>query len=509
MSERADTIARKDLKEATLGGVKWVAAARGGAEVLALLSSIALARLIAPADFGRVAVTLILLEVALALASHGVGAPLIQRENVTRGNLRVAQTMALVIGLLLSGAVYAGAPLVVPGLFGEESVALFQMMAPVFVIAGPGAVAHAVLVRRMDFKTVSVVQLVGMVAGLAVVLGLALAGLGAEALIIGRLAGIGVATVLQVAAARLPLPSLRGEDAGEIARFGAHASSSAVLWAVHRNIDFAIVAAKLGATQAGLYFRAFNLAVEYQSKLTNVMQDVAFPVYSRSESLDDMRRLRVRIVRVHAVVILPLLALLAAVAPVAIPFLYGDRWEPAVLPTQILCAMGAVYPISAGLGALLLAAGLPRTLALANVAQLAAYVGAMLWASRWGVAGICVASVVVASGTALLMHYFVLDRRLGIPIGQVWTDIRPAVVSSLVLLAAAWPIVTIASGAGVPAAVVLLLASAAGAAGYLGALRAGFPIAWGDLTMVLDAVLPDRLRPVSRPGRAAQGGAAA
>jgi O-antigen/teichoic acid export membrane protein len=494
VTDQARTVSREELREATLSAVRWSTLARFGGELLALASTVVLARLIAPEQFGRVVVTLVLIEIASTLAAHGFGTLLVQRESLTREHVRTALGLAILLGAGLSALVIAGAPLAVPPLYGHASVGLFQLMAPAFFLAGPGAVAHSLLERRMDFRRISMIEISGNLVGIVVSVGLAVAGLGAVALILGRLSSVATLTGLKSLVAGVPSPKLDRGVAREIVSFGGQSAGGAVVYAIQRNADYAIVGAAIGPAAAGLYWRAFNLAVEYQGKITTIMQQVAFPVFARAESLDDMRALRTRIVRVHTAAILPLLALLAAIAPVLIPWLYGQRWEAAVVPTQILAAAGIVYPIAGGLGALVLAAGMPRVLLLLNLAQLSLYVGALIWASRFGVVGICVASVGVAFVVTLATHWFVVDRRLGIPILQVGKDVAPALVSSLALAAVAWPIRLALVHAGVAAPLVLVAASVAGGPAYLLALRTLFPSAWGDFALLVVSVLPARLR---------------
>ena len=124
------------------------------------------------------------------------------------------------------------------------------------------------------------------------------------------------------------------------------AAGSSVLYAVSRNVDYVILAARLPAAQVGYYLRAFQLGSDYQSKISGILLRVAFPVLSRSRDLDEVRRMRARIVRVHAAVLFPLLFGLIALAPVFVPFVYGDAWEPAVPLTQII-AVGGLVPRSA------------------------------------------------------------------------------------------------------------------------------------------------------------------
>ncbi len=93
-----------------------------------------------------------------------------------------------------------------------------------------------------------------------------------------------------------------------------------------RNVDYAILAARLSAAQTGVYWRAFNLGVVYQDKLSGVMMQLAVPcVLAHGEPRAAAGAARTRH-RVHAAVIFPLLGALIVLAPVAIPFVLGAQW---------------------------------------------------------------------------------------------------------------------------------------------------------------------------------------
>ena len=61
-----------------------------------------------------------------------------------------------------------------------------------------------------------------------------------------------------------------------------------------------------------------------------------------------MRRVRGRILRTHALVIFPLLAIYILVAPEFVPLAFGARWAPSVLPSQILAVAGMVFALAGG-----------------------------------------------------------------------------------------------------------------------------------------------------------------
>src|SRR5207247_2535516 len=127
-------------------------------------------------------------------------------------------------------------------------------------------------------------------AGAATSLGLAIAGLDAEAVVAGPL--VTIATATGIAAVLVPpalaRPSRRGM--GEVGRFAAPVALSSLAYSSFLNVDYAILGARISAANVGFYWRAYQLGVEYQGKISQIMLRISFPVYSRTESLDELRR---------------------------------------------------------------------------------------------------------------------------------------------------------------------------------------------------------------------------
>ena len=121
-------------------------------------------------------------------------------------------------------------------------------------------------------------------------------GLDGSALVLGGLLGMLAMVALALPFAPLPLPRWHRRRSRTLP-YGGPAMLACFSWAGFRNGDYAIVGARLGAAQAGFYWRGFQLAVEYQGKLSAVMNQVAFPVLSRTAGADEMFLLRRRMVR--------------------------------------------------------------------------------------------------------------------------------------------------------------------------------------------------------------------
>jgi O-antigen/teichoic acid export membrane protein len=264
---------------------------------------------------------------------------------------------------------------------------------------------------------------------------------------------------------------------------------ASVSWTCFRNCDYAIVGARVGTLQAGLYFRAYQLAVEYQKKVADVIGIVAFPVLARSSSPEELSELRGRVVRLLTVMIFPLLTLLAIVAPVFIPWLLGPAWEPTVVPTQILALGGAATLVIDSAGVQLAAGGRSRAMLGFGVGHFLVYAAAVWFVAPNGIWAVATAAAVVHTFFLLVSYVVMLWGSRARALSHIWADVAPATVASIALAAVAVPISFALSAAHAPVLLQVMVVGLAGGAAYLLALRAGFGPAWRELTSSMRTML--------------------
>lgn len=481
-----------ELKDAALDGARWIAFTRAGSEVVLVAAMVVLARLISPAAFGEFAVALVFQELALAISGEGFGTPLVQRKVVTPAHEQAALFLSLVVGAALGVLVLVLAPLVITPLFGSSTTELVAISTPMFVIGGLAAVPQALIQRRLDFRFISVVRIVSTLARAIATVALALAGLDAQALVLGGVVAAAVTAVLMMVKAPPRLPVPRVQPMKDIASFGMHSAVAGLSWTAFRNADFTIVAARLGTTVAGYYWRAFQMALEYQRKVSAVMMEIAFPIYSRASTIEEMFAIRRRMVCIAAITIYPMLAGLAVLAPSLIPWLFGPAWEPCVTPTQILTIAGMATLLTDAMGAVLFAAGRPRMLVGYNLAYFATYALAVFFATPFGLNGVCVAVVAVYLVYTVIAYGVLLRGLVEKPLGRIWGDIAPALVSSAALVGVGLPLAWVLRRAGTPVPIEALGVGAVAGAAYLLTLQQLFPAGWSDLLLLARRILRRR-----------------
>jgi O-antigen/teichoic acid export membrane protein len=481
---------RNSFKEATISGVRWVMLTRAVSEVLALGCIVLLARHVSPAAFGHAAVAVIFVPLAGILTFEGFASALVQRDEVDERHRRVAMLTSLLGGLVLSLLVLGLVPLVWRPVFGAKTAELIALVSPVFLFASLGTVSRATLWRQLDFRRMSLIDMRATIVGNVVPVALALAlGLGATAIVVGALAQVLLSSLQLLFAAPPPLPRWHSREQREIGGFGLAAALAGLVDVMFRNVDYAILAAQLPAAQVGIYWRAFNLGVVYQDKLSSVMMQLAFPVYSRTESRAQIRELHERAARVHAAVIFPLLASLIVLGPVLIPFVLGGEWIPAVRPAQILAIAGMVAAVLTGYPQVMLAVGKPRRLLKFNVVMLLGYAAIVAAVAQQGLITIAIAVVVAYLVILVGVYRFMLQREVGISVARLVPELGPAIAGCLALAVVDEPLRRLLDPA-IGAAPTLVLAGSAGILAYCFTLRRVSRATWNDLTGLATRVLP-------------------
>ena len=497
--ERADASPEgrtvEELTELTASGLPWMTLSRVGSEVVLILSTVILARIISPADFGAFAVALIVAGLAVAIPTAGVGMSLVQRETVDRDHLQAGAALALIVSVSVGALTMAASYVIVGPLMGRTAAQLIRLCCPMFLIYGVGTVSAAILQRRLDFRRLALMEVSGNVARVVVSVGLVtVADFRGTALAYGLVAGTAVSSAIAVAGARPPLPRLRRRAVRDISGFGFPAGLAAVAWTGFANGDYAVIAAQLGTVAAGQYWRAYTVAVSYQSKVSILMQSMAFPLLSRSASDDDLLRLRARIIRILTVVLFPILGGLAITAPIVVPAVYGHAWTSAVVPTQVLCLGGAATLVIDAIGAVLMATGRAKGLLGYGVGHFVVYVGSVVVAAQFGLVAVAIDGAVVHSAFAIVAYGMIARRTGQSAVGALWCDIRPATVSCLGMALIAVPAATGAAAAHVSGGPRFVAIFAACSLGYLLTLRIGFAEAWRDLLLVGRRLVPGAIQ---------------
>jgi len=387
---------------------------------------IALARLLGPHEFGTYAVALLWLTAALSFNDLGVSLAIVRWPEEPAAIAPTVNTVSLLASAVVAAAGAALAPTFALAMGQPAAVGITRLMCVAVLISGAVSTPAELMLRQFMQGKRLVVDQVNVWVGAVSSLLLALSGMGALSLAVGRILGSSAAMVLFLRFS--PQPFRLGLDRRylrPLLHFGVPLAGASIIVFAASFADQLVVGGVLGASALGYYVLAFNLSSWPRDAFSLPLRNIAPPTFARLQHEPEAMRSAFRaVLGLLAAVTLPICLLLAGAAEPLIRFIYGQAWAPAA-SALVWLAMFAAFRITFELAYdYLVVVGVSRSILGLQVVTLAALVPALIEGARhWGIAGVAAAQVVVAA-VVVAPIYGVLFRRAGLPasrlLGRVW-----------------------------------------------------------------------------------------
>jgi O-antigen/teichoic acid export membrane protein len=409
------------------------------ATVLNFLSSLAIARLLTPAEIGIYSVASVLVGLAHLFRDFGVGSYIVSERELTPERVRAAFgfTIMTAWGLALVLALSSGFVAAFYRTPGMETVML--VLALNFVVSPFGAITLSNLGREMRFGARAVVDLTSTVAHIATAIGLALIGFGYMSLAWASV--IGTITAVLVVQRYRPsdwpwYPSIKGIR--RIIGFGSGVTAAAVLGHVNASLTEIILGRGLGMESVALFGRAQGALQAFQGFLVGSIRGVSYSYFAeRFRSGHDPKEPYLSTITLSTGVAWPFFFVLAVVASPAIELLYGSQWVESgrLLPTLCIAATLSVpFLLASSLYNAIGRSGVP---AFIEGFGLSIKLVAILVAMQWGLMAVAVSFACVSAAMGIV-HLSAQTRLLGLTAREVGRALIPSLLVASPALAAAY-----------------------------------------------------------------------
>jgi O-antigen/teichoic acid export membrane protein len=405
-------------------GLRWGAFNQGTQQVVRLGVQVVLTKLLAPSDFGAMALALVVINIGTLIGALGFAQALVQRQRITRRHVDVAFTTSGVVGALLMVVVFAGADTFAQWFNEPDLASLLRVLSIMFLLRGFEGVPNAMLVRQLYIRDFVLSSTIATVAGAAVGIAMAVAGAGLWSLAGMALTESFVATSLAWAfasRARVWSPRFATDRhvLSELLGFSAAASGTRMLLVAQGSIDSIVVGRQLGTDALGQYSLGYRFLFLPLDRLLDAIGGVLEPVLATLQ--DDRARFQDTLLRVERYVCslyLPLTLGTAVVAQDLVLVVFGPEWLPAVAPLQILSLNGLRLALVRIHAYACESRGRPRAGLIVVGAQVALGAPASIIAARFGLIWVAVAFTVTGYIVMPLSFVF-LDRITGVgPVRQ-------------------------------------------------------------------------------------------
>ena len=423
------------LDRSLVRGIAWTAGLKWLTQVLSWASTIIVARLLTPDDYGLVGMASVYVGLVQLVNEFGLGAAIVQRRDLSADQIARLGGVSVLFGLGFCLVSVVASPAIAA--FFEAPAVRWVVVAlsTTFLTTAFQVVPRALLQRDLRYPRLAVLDGIEATSITLGTIGFAIAGWGYWSLVAGNLGGRLVGTVVAILARphRIAWPSPLRSIAAEVA-FGSHIVVSRIAWYVYNNADRAIVGRALGSAALGAYGLAWslaNLSVDRISVLVTRVTPAVFSAVQKDPAA--LRRYLLGLTEGVALVAFPVSAGLALVATPFVHAVLGSRWSGAIVPMQILALYSGFRAISTLLPQILVNTGHARrsmefSIIAAVVLPLAFVVG-----SRWGTVGVAIGWVVGYPLVTIPLFYRTAFRIVGLGPGAYLAALWPAASGTIVM----------------------------------------------------------------------------
>lgn len=416
----------------------WISASRGIVNALGFLSTIILARLLLPSDFGLVALGTTMLAILQAVTNLSLSQALVHHRDPTTDHFHAAWTLNMLRGLVLGGLFAAAAP-ATAAFYGDGRLAniMYALAFSVFLsgLANPRRIMlQKELIFWQDFMLNVSQKLVGVIVGIAV----ALIYQSYWALIAGTIAGQMAQVIISYTV--LPFrPKLGFKHAGELWSFSAWLTASQVINTINWRFDQLLIGKFLGSTNLGYYTVGNNLAVLPSREATLPLTQTLFPAFARfAHDTERLRRAYQRSQALITAIALPLGVGMALIAEPLVLVAMGEKWLPATAVIEAMAAIIAVQTIGSQVMPLGMSLGQTKLLFKRDTQvffiRLPAIIVGMYLA---GLQGVIIARVLTGL-VSMMVNMLMVKKLIALPVRTQLAANMRCIVSVMVMSAAVW-----------------------------------------------------------------------
>ncbi len=340
-------MAERDLKTTTIKSLFWKLFEQGGTAVVTLVVQVVMARLLAPAEFGVLAIMLVFVNVGNVIVQSGLNTAIIHDPDVTERDYSTVFWMSFTISVVLYLAVFVFSPAIAGFYQIESAITPLRVLVLVLIVNSYNSIQEAIVARNFEFqKTSRATWAAAIVSGVAGVWA-ANAGAGLWALVIQQL--LQQITKCTVLALQVPWkPQLVFDRARAVVlfRFGWKLLASGVMDQAYQSLSSLFIGAVFNKTDLGYVDNGKKYPYYLGAMLDGTIQPVMLSaVSSVQDNIEHVKRLTRRALKTSTFVIIPSMTAFALVAEPLVLILFGEKWLPCVPFLRMYCFIYALLPI--------------------------------------------------------------------------------------------------------------------------------------------------------------------
>ena len=420
------------MKNTTIKNFIWRFAERCGAQLVTFIVSIVLARLLAPEDYGTIALVTVFTTILQVFVDSGLGTALIQKKDADDLDFSSVFYFNFFVCIVLYIGMFLAAP-IIAGFYGDSSlIPIIRVISLTIVISGVKGIQQSYVSRNMLFKRFFFATLGGTIFSAFLGIGLAYAGFGVWAIVAQQLSNTAIDTlILWITVKWRPKRMFSWNRLKGLLSFGWKLLVSSLLDTVYNNLRNLIIGKFYSSADLAYYNQGDKFPKIIVTNINSSIDSVLLPTLANEqEHIDRVKSMTRRAIKTSTFIMAPLMMGLAFCATSIVKIVLTDKWLPCVPYLQIFCVTYMFWPIhTANLNAIN-AMGRSDYFLKLEIAKKAIGLILLLSTMRFGVM-VMAYSLLISSITSQIINSWPNKKLLGYGYFEQLRDILPSVLIAL------------------------------------------------------------------------------
>ena len=328
----------KNLRNSVLGSFFWKFCERFLNQGITFITSLILARLLTPEDYGTIALVMVFLNLASVFIHSGFSTALIQKKDADETDYSTIFYCSFACSLLIYGVLFLAAPLIADFYSTPSLTAILRIFALNIPMSVFQSVQSAYISKHLLFRKVFFASAANAVISGIVGVGLAFAGFGVWALVYQSLAGTLSTTIIYLFLVPWrPKLAFSKSSAKGMMRYGSRVLAADLSGTFFAEVRSLIIGRVYSSADLAYYNKGQQVPQLLTNNLSSALVSVMFPTFANHcEDLHQVKAMAKRSIRMLSYIMIPCMFGLAAVMKPLILLLFTEKWAQTVPFGQIL-----------------------------------------------------------------------------------------------------------------------------------------------------------------------------
>ncbi len=384
---------------------------------LSLLQVAVLARLLAPSDFGLMALVTAVIAFAQIFSDMGISNAIIHHQKISQEALsslywlNVLASAALMLLLMLLG------PFIAMWYQEPKMQTILTAVATTFLIVALSQQLRIIAEKKLLFPQLAIIELTASLLGFLVSVTIAYAGGGVYALVAGMLVSVIATTVLSwwiLADGWRPLWRLRLDEVREFLSFGAYTIGFSLTNTINMQADVLIGGRVLGTSSLGVYTLPKQLSLRLAMMINPIVTRVGMPLMARIQNDRSLlKSIYLKTLLMTASVNFPLYFMITIFSQEIVAIVFGDQWNESVPILRILALWALVRSTGNPVGSLLFALGRAKLMFWWSFCQMLFWIPIFWVGAKFGIHGLAISLLFSMVLTVVPLWYILVRPSCG------------------------------------------------------------------------------------------------